>query len=339
MDAPALKQGTRASVRLVPHFDLDGAMVAIVIIKERFAIDRAGQVAPTHDAEIRLVDVPWDEDAPETSSIKFPSDLCLRKPSTDIVVVGSAMAPGQAASTELDVLVRVGSVERALRVFGLRAWYRGMLGVTMSPPLPFGALPLRWEYAYGGSDFSDPKDPLEEPRNPVGRGLAREAHDLIDKPAPQIEDPAHLIGKARQKRPPAGVGAIGRHWVPRRDYAGTMDEHWKTERMPLLPADFDDRFNQVAPRELIAPKPLRGGERVQLVNLNEDGPLQFELPRLQFFVGARSDDGLTEHRPMLDTVLLLPNERACELTWRTAVPLPRKASRLRFVQVYEKAVL
>jgi hypothetical protein len=339
MDTPALKKGTRAAVRIVPQLDLDGSMVAVVLVKEKFVVDPRGQVAPTHDAEIHLVDVPWDEDKPETSSIKFPADVCLRKPSTDVLVVGSAMAKDRAKSRELDVLVRVGPVERALRVFGTRAWYRGVLGVTLSEPLPFEALPLRWEYAYGGSDFSDPDRPLEEPRNPVGRGVCRQAEDLIDTPGPQIEDPADLITKAKQKRPPAGVGAIGRHWLPRRLYTGTIDDHWKRERMPLLPADFDDRFNQAAPPELITPEPLRGGERVQLLNLCPEGVMQFELPRVHHFVGARTDAGMTEHRTQLDTVLLLPNEHAFELTWRATVPLPRKQAALRFVQVHDKVVL
>jgi hypothetical protein len=221
-------------------------------------------------------------------------------------------------------------------VCGVRAFYRGVVGVAVSAPLPFTELPLRWEYAYGGADFSDPDHPLEEPRNPVGRGVAHQADTLIEKPAPQIEEHGHPITKPNQKRRPAGVGAIGRHWVPRRDYTGTIDEHWKRERMPLLPADFDERFNQVAPPELITPQPLRGGEPVRLENLHPDGPLHFELPRVRYYVGARGEEGTTEHRPLLDTVLLLPNERALELTWRTTVPIPRKASRLHYVQVHEK---
>ena len=44
-------------------------------------------------AQVRLVDEPWEPEA-EKSSIRYPSDLFLRKPSTDVVVVGSAVAPG-----------------------------------------------------------------------------------------------------------------------------------------------------------------------------------------------------------------------------------------------------
>jgi hypothetical protein len=42
---------------------------------------------------------------------------------------------------------------------------------------------------------------------------------------------------------------------------------------------------------------------------------------------------------MLDTVLLRPNERRFEMTWRSAIPLPTSARKLRYVQVHEKAIL
>src|SRR5262245_33367529 len=107
-DVPALNKGTRAAVQLVPYFEMDGSAVAIAIIKERFIVDRRQRVDREGDAEIRLVDVPWEPDKPETSSTRLPSDLCLRKPSTDVLVVGSAMAPDAAPARTLDVYVRVG---------------------------------------------------------------------------------------------------------------------------------------------------------------------------------------------------------------------------------------
>jgi hypothetical protein len=310
-------------------------LVALVMIKEAFFIDPQQQVARTHDAEIRMVDVPWNPDEPESSTTKFPSDMVLFKPSTDVVVAGDAMAPGMAPSQTLDVLVRVGPVQKLLRVFGARVFYRGAVGLAMSAPLPFERLPLRWELAYGGADFSDPKKPWEEPRNPAGRGLARNERDLIEKLAPQIE--THQAPLLAQGPVPAGVAPIGRHWEPRRRYTGTYDETWKKTRMPLPPLDFDARFNQVAPPELITPSPLRGGELVQLHNMNMAGSLQFELPRLHFFVGLRSDSGWEEARPVLDTVVLQPNERRFELTYRSCLRLPKRSSDLRYVQVHEKA--
>lgn len=337
MNVPPLKQATRATVDLVPQIDLDGSVVVVVLIKQRFHVDPRGRVRRVPGAEVTRSDVPWDEDAPETSSIRLPCDVCIRKPSTDVVVAGSAIAKHGEPVRELDVFVRVGPVERTLRVHGVRVWYRGLAGLTTTKPLPFESLPLRWEYAWGGADFSDPKRPLEEARNPVGRGMARNPAELDEKPAPQIEDPSEPITSPRQRPQPAGVAPIGRHWLPRRQYVGTTDRAWMRDRMPLLPADFDDRFNQVAPPPLIAPRPLRGGEPVQVVGMSAAGALQFVLPRVEFFVGARVGQSMTEHSSQLDTVLLLPNQAQLDLTWRALVPF-RRGARIDHVQVHEKAV-
>jgi hypothetical protein len=340
MDTPSLKQATSATVQIVPQLGLDGGVAMVVIVKQMFAVDRRGRVTRVGGAEIRLADEPWDPDSPETSSVRLPSDVCIRKPSTDVVVVGAAVGVYRPRVTHLDVLVRVGPVLKALRVFGQRVWCRGAASLALTAPEPFESLPLRWEYAYGGFDSSDPANPLEEPRNPVGCGVTRKGASLVDKAAPRIEDPANLIASERTRPAPAGVGALGRHWEPRRRYVGTMDERWLRERVPLLPHDFDDRYNQLATPELITPMPLVGGEPLHVLNMCEEGSIECELPRIAFFVGARFDDGpLKEFRPMLDTVLVLPNARRFEMTWRSAIPTPAPARRLRYVQVHEKEIL
>jgi len=237
---------------------------------------------------------------------------------------------------ELDVWVRVGPVSKRLKVFGTRVWYPGVLGMTLSAAQPFQELPLRWEYAYGGMDTSNPERAAHEPRNPLGRGVAADPSTLKHQPGPQIEDPEILISSSRARPAPAGVGAIGPQFEPRLRYAGTYDDRWQKERMPLPPLDFDERHNQVAAPGLICPSYLRGGEPVELVGLHEEGPLQFELPKWAFYVGSWTAQGEQEHRPVLDTVLLEPNMRSFELTWRACVPVPKRARELASITVFEK---
>ncbi len=339
MIPPELSKRTEAAVELIPQLDKDGSTKVIVVIKQRFSVRPSGKVTMAPGAQVRPVAEPWDPDHPESSSAKWPSDVCLRKPSTDVIVVGNALAPLRQRVTELDVLVRVGPLKRQLRVFGLRVWYRALGGISLTPPQPFEEVPLRWEYAFGGSDVSNPKKPAVEPRNPFGRGMACDPAKLIHQPGPQVEDPADLIHSQRSRPAPAGVGPVAPHVLPRSRYAGTHDGRWEKERMPLPPLDFDDRHNQIAPPELIAPDYLRGGETVQLVNVCADGPLQFELPKRTFGVTSRANGSRVEHRAVLDTVVLEPNARAFELTWRAAVPVPPKARDLAEIQVYEKAYL
>ena len=337
MNPPSLRKATGASVDLVPQLDLDGSVVTVVIIKERFAVDRRNRVRRLGDAKLRPTDVPWDDEMPQ--SLKYASDVCIRKPSTDVLVAGAAVARGGEPARTLDALVKVGPVEKVLRVHGLRVWYKALFGLALSPPEAFDAVPLRWDLAFGGADFEEGEKPLEEPRNPVGRGLARDPKKLLHQPGPQIEDPRAPIGDPKARPAPTGVAPIGRHFEPRRRYLGTTDEAWQKERLPLLPADFDDRFNHAAHPDLVTPQHLRGGELVQVHNMCAGGPLQFELPRLRFYVGARRLRQTVEHRPVLDTVLLEPNARELELTWRAAVRMPARAFELIEIQVHEKKVL
>src|SRR5262245_50857470 len=69
---------------------------------------------------IRGADVPWGD--PEKSSIKYPSDLCVHKPGTDVIVVAAAHAPRGKPVPSFDAGVRVGPLEKTIRVFGLRVW-------------------------------------------------------------------------------------------------------------------------------------------------------------------------------------------------------------------------
>ena len=328
-------------MQVVPSFHTrDGTYVGVVLIKQRFVANRQGQVARAEGAEIRIPDDWWFPDEPETSSIKYPSDLCLSKPSTDVLIVGNAMAPYRQPTAELDVAIRVGLVQRRLKVFGPRAWYRSGRKMVLTPPTTFEEMALQWERAWGGSDYAtDPERPLEEARNPNGVGVVRDERELEGTAGPAVEDPDALIVDHKTSPPPAGVGAIKRSWAPRRNYAGTYDEAWMKERMPLAPMDFDERFNQSAPPAQVSPQPMRGGERVEVLNMHPEGPIAFELPRVHWFVGLQTADALTEHRPQLDTVVLEPNARSVDLTWRSTITLPRRAIDMRHVQVHEKRVV
>jgi hypothetical protein len=334
---PELENGSDAAVEVLPTRSLDGRVVYVVAIKQRYVLEPGGTPAPVGGAEVRLVDVPWEPEAPETSSIRYPTDGALFKPGTDVVAVGDAVAPGATPVTSLDVSVRVGALACALRVFGARTWYRGAVDLALTPPEPFERVALRWELAYGGRDLSDPAKPVEEARNPVGRGCVRHARTLIGQPAPQIEDPRALIRSQRTRPPPAGVAALAPSWSPRRERVGTMDTRWRAERMPLLPVDFDLRHFQAAVPALVSVEHLRGGEPVEVVGMRPDGPWRLAVPRAAWHVEGRFDRGGGEVvRPVLDTVVLEPGAGTLDLTWRAQLGRPLDGARVRAVRVLEK---
>ena len=304
----------------------------VVMVKATFELDPATGTfnLPEEDfmRPLRFADVPWGE--PDVSSVLYPADICPFKPGTDVFVVAKAFAPRNVATPTFDVLVNVGPLEKAVRVFGLRVWEAN--GAGLSAPRPVSEVELRYENAWGGFDDSDPEAVVEEPRNPVGLGVARNPADLTHRVAPCLEDPAVPIQNHRTRPPPASVGAIGRHWMPRRQYVGTYDDAWKETRAPLPPRDFDDRAYLCASPGLIATPPLRGGELVRLLGVVPNGgAVQFTVPivgiELEFDVKDREPE---IQRPFLDTLLIdtliMTADRplTLELVWRGSIRPPRK---------------
>lgn len=331
MDSPRVVNDTELLAQPRMLMGKEGERL-VMIVKATF-LHAAGSgtlelAPPRGQRAVRAADLPWGD--PEKSSIKYPSDLCIAKPGTDVIVVATARPPGGRAVTTFDAGVRVGPLEKTVRVHGLRVWETSGNGI--SAPRPTTGIEVRYDYAWGGLDVTDPASPVEEPRNPVGMGIARDHATLTHQPAPFIEDPAEPIGSVRTRPRPGGLGAIGRHWEPRRRFLGTYDATWLEQRAPLLPLDHDDRANLCASPGLTAVPPLAGGDEVTLWNLTRGGgSVAFRLPKIGVTVGlevkGRPPETLT---PYLDTVLIDtmapvdPHDVLVELVWRASFRPPRR---------------
>jgi hypothetical protein len=344
MDAPRLDNKTLFAAEPRMLMAKDGERL-VVLVKATFSRppgEGALELVPRAERRgIRGQDVPWGD--PEKSSIKYPGDLCVAKPGTDVLVVAAAHAPGGKAVPSFDAGVRVGRLEKTIRVFGLRVW--GESGTSLSAPRPTSGIEVRYDHAWGGLDASDPEKVVEEPRNPVGTGIARDLASLTHQPGPAIEDPLHPIASVRTRPPPAGLGAIGRHWEPRRGYLGTYDAAWREQRAPLPPLDQDDRANLCASPGLTAVPPLVGGEDAALLNLTPGGgTLSFRLPKVRLAVRLEAKGREPETlRPYLDTILIdtlrVPDGRdvVVELVWRAAFRPPRRMKDAKLVVTEEEA--
>lgn len=343
MSEPDLDNQTDFVVHPQVLCDRDGEKLT-VIVKATFEIALDGKnrgrdgtfvpAPPERMRKMRQGDAPWGK--PEIASYRYPSDLCIQKPGTDVIVVGRAFSPRGESVPTFEAGVRLGRLQKIVRVTGQRVW---LPDGTLSKPLPVESVDLRYDLAFGGSDDSDPRQYVEEPRNPVGRGKARDISVVSGKKAPQIEDPAEPIEVFGKDYAPAGLGVVGRSYMPRRALWGTYDKRWLEERAPLLPADFDERANHAASAGLVASPPLAGGEAGALMNLVPGGgALPFTLPRvpleITFVVKDRSP---VTHRPHLDTVILdaWPRDAAppltIELVQRASVVAPRKLSDARIL--------
>lgn len=305
--------------------DRRGRDVVVAIAKMTWAVSALGKVTlPAHPTLIRETDELVG--AGRFASVLAPSDVCDERPGTDVLLVGFAHPPRGAPVAASEVSVRVETGTRTLFkrviVYGPRVWQAGLTGVVPGPAARLDKTPLVYEHAWGGADESDPERPLVDWRNPAGSGVARDRSRLVGRRAPSLEDPQAPIGSDRPA--PACFAPIPAAWQPRLSLAGTHDDAWHRERAPLRPRDFDPRHHCQAPSELWSEPPLVGDEPIEVLGATPEGAWRFRLPRYRPIfrvIGPAESRIVTTH---LDTLLLRPEERRVELTWRAAVPAPRK---------------
>jgi hypothetical protein len=299
--------------------DRKGAEVWLVAVKGTFLINSDGKLNLAEEQEeVHLA--PAFRGAPEATSLQHDSDLHHKKNSTDILVEGHAWAPDGKPVRKLDVSLKIGPVHKVLRIIGDRIWKESIVGLSRSSPLPFVKMPITYERAFGGTDQISKKRKHHgwEARNPVGCGFATRPEHLIGKTLPNIEDPACLIQNWDDKPKPAGFGPIAGHWSPRVELAGTYDQEWEQNRLPLLPEDFNDGFYQCAPEDQQVPGFLKGGERVQVTGMTPNGLLVFHLPRITLgFTTYFDGSSQAVHRGVLHTVRIIPDENKLIMVWHT----------------------
>jgi hypothetical protein len=313
--------------------DKNGAEVWIVAVKGTFLISQDG-VAQLADKQMEVCLAPKFRGEPNKSSLLYESDLVHTKLRTDVLLHGHAYAPKGQPTTEMRVRLKVADIDKELHVVGNRFYQHSLLGLRLSRPQPFTKMPLTYERAYGGTDFTseDPKKHTGEVGNPVGRGFANRSAHLDGKPVPNI-----MIPKARfRKDSTAGFGPIAGHWAPRNKYAGTYDKNWEENRLPLLPEDFDERFYQSAPEDQQTSF-LTGGELVELYNLTPEGFLRFYLPRIILgFTTSFGGKDLQQHRGVLHSIILEPDFPRVIMVWHTHLPCHHKVYKLLSTTVIQK---
>ncbi|MGE0786537.1 MAG: DUF2169 domain-containing protein [Sandaracinaceae bacterium] len=334
-----------------PHFQCDKMgpgrlLYDTVVVKATYDLvpDR---LATSADATpIALADAYWSADDVTRSSVRVAGDLCVSKPSTDVLVTGSARPPTGRALDAWDVAVVVRDdretiASAALRATGPRAFeHRLGRGWALSAPAAVDEVPIRYELAYGGAH----PDPTHRPgageahrwvvdrANPCGVGAWDEATLDTSKTyrGPQwenVEAPCERPGVPGM--PLSGLGPVARWWSARARFAGTYDDAWKrAARSAVLaggvadyPHDFDARFFQCAHPSLVCARPLRGDERVGLGGLiGGASQFLFQLPGHAIHAELLDAGGRWhEARLPLDTVHVDLDAARVTLSWRLAV--------------------
>ncbi|OLU20400.1 hypothetical protein BVH01_00205 [Pseudomonas sp. PA1(2017)] len=277
---------------------------------------------------------------PLQSVLRREGDLVLLKPASDIYVTGTAHSEGGVAKPGWLAGIRVGNRRKLLQLHGPRRFERHGQQWRLSGAESVTQVPLDYRYAFGGcySVRTGEQGEIERvynPQNPAGCGwLPSEAdlqamspeaqaqlrqwlEEVSELPAPQIEDVEAPVASPHDTLPPQGLAPLARWSQERLQYAGTYDEHWQRERYPLLPDDFDERFYQAAPPDLVQPGYLAGDEFISLLGLLPEGLTHFRLPGVLALVSLTTTSGLCRQGPLvLDTVAIDLDARQVSLIWR-----------------------
>lgn len=313
-----------------------GREMLLVVVKATFAIDSGMELLP-RQPEIAPADV--YAGPPELSSIGQAGELALRKPAVDVVLRGHAW-PARPGDRSVDVSLRLGKLDKTVRVFGDRVWKRGAYGYVPSDPEPIGRIPLVYERAYGGKDLSRPDRPGFHPPNPVGLGYALENSrlDFQGQPLPNLVDPNRPLNAPGSGGTTACFSWLAPGWRPRSQYAGTCDDAWLRDVMPNLPADFDDRFFNAAPADQILGEALRGGESCEVLNATPAGSMQFVIPERRPEVAVSLGDDLMELEMACDSVLIDADRLQLSLVWRGSVDVHQRLPQWYWTSVEEKVM-
>ena len=286
-----------------------------LIVKGTFRLRQDAAAVPA-EAPLPLNGDQHFDDDPE-ASLRYESDFAHFKPHADLLLIGSCHVPGGEPKPSCRVVFRVGDWQRTLVVVGPRYWQSDLFGALMSEPRPFRHGPVRYEHAFGGTEYGD---------NPIGKGIDavidREGRERI--PLPNIELPEQMLTEPNQRPPPAGFGPLSRGWGLRSRKTGTYDERWLETRWPWFAQDLDWTFFNAAPPEQQLPGYLRGDETLYFENLSAVAPVyRSQLPglRVHGFVdrNARSADKQPafEEIPMhLDTLWVDMDTKQLVLVWR-----------------------
>ncbi|WP_437722820.1 DUF2169 domain-containing protein [Sorangium sp. So ce861] len=260
-------------------------------------------------------------------SLTVASDIVPYKPRADIVLVGSAYAPGRVPARSIMARLVVGEVNKSIEVFCDRVF--GQDGQLREGP-PIQRASLRYEHAAGGPDSWNPA------------GLRHDAPpDVYGRvQLPNLQPPGLHVSRREDVIAPIGFGPIAPLWPWRRERLGQHAGSWAYDRWwrQPLPQGFDPAFFNVAPRDQQVAE-LHDNERIVLENLHPDHPrLITSLPGARpRAVVERGSRGWEEVPFLCDTLWIDTDRGICTLVWRGRVALSHEEEAGRVVVSLERA--
>ncbi|APR86598.1 Uracil-DNA glycosylase, family 4 [Minicystis rosea] len=264
----------------------------------------------------------WDDDV--SRSVYAPSDTAPLKVRADIVLVGSAFAPGGVPVRSLVARIVANKLDKSIECCADRVVARDG---SIQEGSGFTRMPLVYERAAGGPGTS----------NPVG--VRRDARDGYGRlTLPNLQAPGARV-KGPEGLEPIGFGPLSPRWPQRAEKLGRYAASWSPRDWNTrpLPGDIDLAHFNVAPPDQQVPV-LRDNERLVLENLHREHPrLMTSLPGIRPCAFVEGRTGAPFRLPMHADTLWIDSDRGImTVTWRRQLPLDRPDEQGRVVLAMEQ---
>lgn len=320
-------------------FEPDGRELIIVAVKATYNIPAIDEDPTLAEEQGKLTAADEFTGEPGLSAPLHETDYSHRKPKCDVILNGSAYAPGGLPATAVPVSLTVGSMKKSFWVFGERRFEDTLFAISAMEPEPFISTPVSYDRAFGGSDSDEDRPERRDTyrENPIGVGFypIRKRSALAGQLLPNTAEGSSPIDKTNGRFRPMSFGPVGRNFFPRHKHAGTYDSAWIDSKAPFWPADFSYSYFQCAPDDQQVPH-LVGGEVVSIDNLSPSGHSRFKIPKRSMpvtFLPHRGED--IELQGVCDTLVIEPDLERFTMTWRASLPLRRNLFELKKIVVGE----
>ncbi|MCP4294778.1 MAG: DUF2169 domain-containing protein [Proteobacteria bacterium] len=315
--------------------DQSGKMVWMLAVKASFKINPGSELLSIADQQEEVHSLEEYVGEAHNSSLEKTRDFALSKPKVDILINGTAFAPGGKEVTELKVGFGLGEISKILKITGEREYQKALGFLIKTTPLPFEKMPITYERAFGGwQDEEDESDnPLFDVRNPAGTGFSKKRRYFAGKDLPSVEYPTHKTKRNPKKNRIAGFGPIPGHWQPRVGYAGTLVDKPEVDMTQVRPDDFSNRFYQCAPEDQQI-REYTGNEEVWISNMHPKHPtLEFKLPTIKIDLESRMDGKSFKTPAKLQSVTITPDKELVQMVWQGNLECTRLGKTLEYTKV------
>nr|WKF61705.1 Secreted effector protein PipB2 [Paraburkholderia busanensis] len=233
-----------------------------------------------------------------------PLDEVLPKSRAELLVCGSAYAPGGKAVERMQVNLQAAGIDKTLDVIGERAW-RYDPWLRIDQPKPFVTMPLAYTHAFGGAHHPD---------NPVGCGYARNRLAALvgvnSLPMPNVELPGTPVRRHWVRYAPAGFGPLAFDWQTRSRHAGRYGAKWLDKEAPGFSSSAAPALFQRAPVDQWLDGYLQGGEAYRLSGMHpQRAAIEGQVPPFaaRAFIQRSGAAALEEVALKFDTVWFFPD--------------------------------